>query len=257
MKITQLRSATIIVEHQQYVILVDPMLADQGEIPPLKWLTVHPARNPTIALPGNANEMLSRVTHCLITHCQKGHFDHLDRQGKKFLRDKRTPVFCTEADSDYLRSRGFDVIEIRTNQTSDFLGGSITPTPCLHGAGFAGRFMAHGSGFVIRWLEQPVLYLSGDTVMTDDVRTCLLQHKPDISVIPAGGARFEVGGEIIMGMDDAIAFCKLNPGITIANHLEALDHCPVTRAGLRAAAQGAGVSDRLLIPLDGETIAFG
>ena len=37
-------------------------------------------------------------------------------------------------------------------------------------------------------------------------------------------------------------------------HLEALNHCPLTRAELRAAVDEAGVGDRVAIPADGETL---
>lgn len=51
-----------------------------------------------------------------------------------------------------------------------------------------------------------------------------------------------------------IAFTQLSTGLVVANHLEAISHCPVTRRELRAAAQRAGVGDRLLVPEDGQTV---
>jgi hypothetical protein len=42
----------------------------------------------------------------------------------------------------------------------------------------------------------------------------------------------------------------------VAVHLEALNHCPVTRAELRAAVDAAGVGARVAIPADGETLSF-
>src|SRR3712207_1589867 len=81
MKITQLRNATAVVDIGPYRILVDPMLAPKGALPPLK-LFDRRERNPVVDLPPVADALLASVTHCLITHCQKGHFDHLDRAGK-------------------------------------------------------------------------------------------------------------------------------------------------------------------------------
>ena len=49
-------------------------------------------RNPMVELPAAADAALADVTHCLITHCQKGHFDHLDRAGKHWLRERQVPV---------------------------------------------------------------------------------------------------------------------------------------------------------------------
>ncbi|MEF9673844.1 hypothetical protein QNM99_23485 [Pseudomonas sp. PCH446] len=53
-----------------------------------------------------------------------------------------------------------------------------------------------------------------------------------------------------------IEFTQLSAGLVIANHLEALSHCPVTRRALADAAQLAGVEARLLIPRDGEVLTF-
>jgi L-ascorbate metabolism protein UlaG (beta-lactamase superfamily) len=257
MKIIQLRSATIIIEWNDGThLLVDPMLSPKGFGPSMRPVKSKRAGNPTVELPANAEDLLDKVTHALITHCQKGHFDHLDHHGRRFLRERQIPVFCTSVDSAYLQKRGLQVNEIALTETSSFFDGVITPIKCLHGAGVVGKLMAHGSGYVIKKAGEPVLYLAGDTIMTDDVRACLRQHLPDVSVIPAGGARLAIGGEIIMGLEDAIEFGKLNPGMTVANHLEALDHCVVTRSVLRRAAQVEGISNRFFIPFDGESLSF-
>src|SRR5262245_58170897 len=93
MKITQLRNATAIVELGSHRILIDPMLAPRGTLPPLKLLAGR-VRNPVADLPPMTDSLLDTVTHCLITHCQKGHFDHLDRAGKHWLRAAQVPVIC-------------------------------------------------------------------------------------------------------------------------------------------------------------------
>ena len=50
MKIQQLRNATIIVEFGQHRVLVDPMLARQGALPPLRLFGAR-QRNPLVELP--------------------------------------------------------------------------------------------------------------------------------------------------------------------------------------------------------------
>ena len=45
--------------------------------------------------------------------------------------------------------------------------------------------------------------------------------------------------------------------VVVAIHLEALDHCTVSRAALRELASGKGIAEnRLLIPGDGEILSF-
>ncbi|MBB1519238.1 MBL fold metallo-hydrolase [Aquipseudomonas guryensis] len=255
MQITQLRNATLIVEFGEVRLLVDPMLAAQGQLPALKYLARR-RRNPLVELPDNASEHLQRVTHCLITHCQKGHFDHLDRSAIRWLRERNIPVLCMAEDADYLRKRRLNVQELPSQAGGAFFNGTIQAIPCLHGEGFIGSLMAHGYGYFIQIPQEPSLYIAGDTLLTAEVRQCLTQLAPAVSVLPAGGARFDLGGEIIMGQADILAALQLSSGIIVANHLEALDHCPVTRAGLLQEATRRGISERLRVPLDGETLEF-
>jgi L-ascorbate metabolism protein UlaG (beta-lactamase superfamily) len=258
MHITQLRNATIIIHTGAHRILVDPMLAAKDALPPLRLFDGKRLRNPLVDLPDGAGQALAGVTHCLITHCQKGHFDHLDRAGKRFLRERAIPVFCTAHDAPYLRERGLNVHVLAAADAAPvpFLEGTLQTVRCTHGRGLVGRMMEHGVGYLIRMPDEPTLYLSGDTILSDTVCAAVLAHQPQVCVIPAGGARMDLGGEIIMGPEEAIAFAKLATGIVVANHLEALSHCPPTRAALAAAARAAGLADRLRVARDGETLAF-
>lgn len=257
MKIQQIRNATLIVECGPHRILVDPMLAPKGALPPLRLFGAT-QRNPLVELPAEAAHALELVTHCLITHCQKGHFDHLDRAGKHWLRERQIPVICTPHDAPYLASRGLNVQPLPRahHQPSAFLGGSIRTVACTHGLGLVGKLMEHGVGYLIELPDEPSLYLAGDTILTPAVREFVRRHQPQVSVVPAGGARFDIGGDIIMGIEEVIDFTHLAHGTVVANHLEAISHCPTTRRALAAAAAEASVGTRLLIPADGEVLGF-
>ncbi|MDP3653943.1 MAG: MBL fold metallo-hydrolase [Rhodoferax sp.] len=259
MQITQLRNATIVVHLGNRHILVDPMLAPAGALPPLRLLDGKRLRNPVIGLPAQADEVLRQVTHCLITHCQKGHFDHLDGYGKQWLRETQTPVICTPHDAAYLRQRGLNVQPLPDGheEPSPFFEGRISTVRCTHGEGVVGRFMEHGVGYFIAMPGEPTLYLAGDTVLTPRIRDFVLRHQPQVSVVPAGGARFDVGQDIIMGQDEVLEFTRLSQGTVVANHLEAISHCPVTRSELRAAARQEGLGARLQVPEDGQTLLCG
>jgi hypothetical protein len=43
----------------------------------------------------------------------------------------------------------------------------------------------------------------------------------------------------------------------VAVHLEALSHCPMSRAELRAEVSASGLEARVLVPEDGQTLEFG
>lgn len=254
MKITQIRNATIVIHYENEVILVDPMLAPKGAIPPLKYLTTTRTRNPTAPLPDNTDKLLDSVTACLITHCQKGHFDHLDKAATKWLRQHQIPVYCSDKDARFLARKGLNVQSLSTEQTNPFLDGTINLTPCVHGEGIIGRLMEHGHGFLIKQANEPSLYITGDTLLTDDVRHCITSEQPEWIVLPAGGAQFDVGGHIIMGIEEVLEVSTLSKGNIVANHLEALDHCPVTRRQLMDSVKEQLLTDKVHIPLDGATI---
>ena len=260
MKITHIRNATCLLEFEsagrQIGILVDPMLAPKGSIPTLKYLGRQKQRNPLVDLPGNTPDLLRRVTHGLVTHCQRGHFDHLDRAGKRYLREAGISVFCMPRDNIYLSSRGITTRPLAGEHTQPFFHGHITPIPCVHGRGLIGRLMEHGHGYFIDLPGEPSVYIAGDTILTDEVKQCLTQRQPRVTILPAGGSQFDLGQKVNMDAGEVLDACTLTSGIVIANHLEALDFCATPRAYLSAAAASAGFNDRMLIPKDGDTLEF-
>lgn len=260
MKITQIRNATILietmVEGKAQGILVDPMFAPKGAIPSLKYATKSRRRNPLVELPLNMDELKTRVTCCLITHCQKGHFDHLDRAATKWLRENNIPVYCSTQDSEFLTKKGLAVHTLAPSNENKFLSGSVELIPCLHGEGFIGKMMAHGYGYHIQLPDEPSLYITGDTILTKEVKAFVSRIQPDTIVLPAGGANFDLGGEIIMGLSEAIEMGELAEGKLVANHLESLDHCPVTRESIKSETRLRGWEHRFFVPEDGESINF-
>lgn len=261
MHITHLRNATIVLEFESQGrsigLLVDPMLAPRGSLPGLRYLGSGRQRNPIVELPEDSGEVLARVTHALITHCQRGHFDHLDRAGKRFLREHKIPVFCMPRDAQYLRQRGLHAESLHGLERQPWaLGGHITPIPCVHGQGWVGRLMEHGHGYVLELPGEPSVYLAGDTLLTPAVRDCLQRLRPDIAILPAGGARFDLGGEILMDAGDVMEAAACWPGEMMVNHLEALDHCPTTREEVRALARHRGIAGRVWVPEDGQCRSY-
>lgn len=70
-------------------------------------------------------------------------------------------------------------------------------------------------------------------------------------VVNAAGARFVDSGQLVMDTPDVLALCAAHPGLPIiAVHLEAIDHCLLTRAELRNATTHLPVT----IPEDGEVV---
>jgi hypothetical protein len=59
-----------------------------------------------------------------------------------------------------------------------------------------------------------------------------------------------------MNAQDVVRLLQVSTGSVVANHLEALSHCPVTRDALLGAARAAGVAERLWAPADGASVSF-
>ena len=261
MKIHHLRNATFVIESKANFILIDPMLSAKGELPPFARFKHKAQNNPIIPLPSNSSEILSKVTHCLITHSQKWgiealtHTDHLDKAGKTFLQKNHTPVASLKNDASYLKKHHINITtELEYWKEQEYLGGYLTAVPAKHGHGFIHNMMANGAGLFLRLPNEPSIYISGDTVLTDDVKKALKEFKPDITVVAAGNASIDIGGDILMPIEEILEFIRLSPSKVIANHLEALNHCPITREQLKNELMKNDLLENVYIPNDGEVL---
>ncbi|MDW8852274.1 MBL fold metallo-hydrolase [Flavobacterium sp. MMLR14_040] len=254
MKFHHLRNATLVIETDEHVILVDPMLGKRKTIAPFTFFRYKPKRNPLVALPKNSREILSKVTHCLITHL---HPDHIDKAGEVFLRRKSIPVICSIKDEKALTKRGLNI-----TQTLDywnpqpFLDGKIIGIPAIHGYGFIAKLMGNVMGFHIELPNEKSIYLSSDTIFTEHVQKVLVEFKPEIAVVACGTARLDIGQPLLMRMNDILKFVALAPSQVFANHLEALNHCPTTRKELREALSENDLLNKVSIPEDGENVSY-
>lgn len=255
MNVHHLRNATLVVETADKVILVDPMLGKKGTAgPPFSIFRFKPRRNPIVDLPNKAMDLVEKTTHCLITHL---HPDHLDKEGEYFLCTKQIPIICSVKDEPILKKRGFNVTQaVDYWKQSDFLGGKIQGIPAVHGYGFVAKPMGNVMGFYIELPNEKSIYLSADTIYTDDVHKTLTQLKPEISVVACGTAQLDIFQPLLMRMDDILKFVRNAPNHVIANHLEAVNHCPTTRQQLKAAVSKIGLSDKIFIPNDGESRTY-
>jgi L-ascorbate metabolism protein UlaG (beta-lactamase superfamily) len=235
MRLTLVRSATVIVELGGKRILVDPMLDDVGARPAIEN-TANPVRNPTVPLPWPAEAVVRGIDAVVVTHRHRDHFD--GRAEELVPRD--LPVFCQPADEAALRELGLDARSVESEV--EWSGIRVTRTPARHGHGTIADVLGPVSGFCL-----DDLYLAGDTVWYEGVEETIAHHRPRVAVVNAAGAQFLEGGLIVMGIDDVREVAARVP-IVVAVHLEALNHCFLSRAELRAALPD------VLVPEDGETL---
>jgi L-ascorbate metabolism protein UlaG (beta-lactamase superfamily) len=229
MRLTLVRSATLLLDTSKGRVLVDPMLRAAGTTPPIEN-TPNPARNPLVELPFPAEQVVDGIDWCIVSHLHADHFD--DAADELLPRDVRILTQPESADS--LRGRGFTRVE---TQDDDW-----PMTRGRHGTGAIGEAMGAVSGWVVDGV-----YLAGDTIWCDEVAAALQQHRPRAIVVHGGGARFDEGDPIVMDSGDVRRVREATDATVVVVHLEALNHCVEPRSLYR---EIAGV----VVPDDGETL---
>lgn len=136
-------------------------------------------------------------------------------------------------------------------------GATVTRVGARHTTGEHESALGPGSGYVAAGAG-PTVYVAGDCVWSPELVAALDEHRPDVIVLNGGAARFLTGEAISMTAQDVIATARHAPGARIVVvHLEALNHCPMTRDELRRHLTAAGLLDRVAVPGDGERIDLG
>ena len=249
MRLRLIRNATLHIRVAGRCLLIDPMLDPAGARPPVED-TPNPVRNPTVELPEPPEIVAGGLHGVIVTHL---HRDHLDDTAVELL-DKGLPVFGQPEDAERLRERGFADVRPVEDEL-EWNGIRLTRTPARHGTGRIGELMAPVSGFVVTAAGEPVLYAAGDTIWCDEVAAVLDERRPDVIVVNAGAARFLEDDPIVMTADDVVTVARRAPGArVVVVHLEAINHCPLTRADLHQRLRDEGLTDRVTVPEDGAEV---
>ena len=249
MKIQLIRNATMKIRYAGRTFLTDPMLAPKEAYKPFAGI----ARNPTIELPLQIEEIVDAIEGIVVSH---DHPDHFDKAAEEAL-PKGIPVFCQPGDEERLAQAGFRKV-IPIEGSCSWEGLTITRTEGRHGSGKVLDFIGEVSGFVFEADGEPVVYWVGDSIWCDPVENTIKDFKPDIIITHSGGAKLPGFETIIMDAEQTLStVIASSNAVVVAIHLEALDHCGVSREKLREMADKADIPPtRLMIPEDGETIAF-
>ena len=249
MKIQLIRHACLIVEYTGHRLLVDPQLDPAGARPAIEN-TPNPRNNPLVDLPISVKELLRGVDAVLVTHT---HRDHWDGTAEKEI-PKDLPLIGQPEDEKMFHAAGFTIVTgmAKSLEWKDI---SIHRTGGQHGTGEIAKMLAPVSGFVLRGPGEPTLYIAGDTIWCDEIAGPLAEFKPDVTVLNAGGARFLKGDPITMTPDDVVQVCKAAPRTqVVAVHMDAINHCIVSREDLAFQLEAARVRERVAIPADGEWV---
>ncbi len=262
-RFTQIRNATVIVDCAGVRFLIDPMFAPKDAYPPLE-IGVNPTlRWPVCDLPYPPDQF-PEYDAIFFTHL---HIDHADPLAFALL-PKNLPVFTQDReDGTSLIAHGFRDVRVLEADGTEFRGIKMYKTQCLHGEFVPCKpvydaidMRPEAAGCVFRTPSGKTLYLVGDTVWCEFVDDAIERYKPDAVVLNAAAAGFVVGStfhQIITGAADVIRMSKRLPNArVVASHMDCVPHATNMRKDVLAAARDSGLTERIAIPADGETITL-
>jgi len=231
------RHATVLVTVGDVTFLVDPMLSSPGENPPVPN-SPNDRENPLVPM-ADVDRSHDAV---VVTH---RHTDHWDDRAKEALAAD-VPLFCQPEEAEEFEAEGFTDVRPVDDET-EFDGVTLHRTPGRHGHGQLAEEMGPVSGFVFGADE--TVYVAGDTLWYEPVAKTLDRFDPDLVVLNGGEAQFEQGDPITMDVDDVTAVREATDATVAVVHMEAINHCLLSREELRSETED------VLVPADGERFA--
>lgn len=249
MKIQQIRNALLIVNYAGKKFVIDPMLGEKGSFPPFENTPRQELRNPIVELPITPEEILADADAVIVTHLHEDHWDkgsveHIPKDYKLFTQN--------EEEAEIVRDYGFTNITVLEEDTI-FEGIELIKTGGRHGYDDV-MVEAMGSvmGIVFKHVEEPTLYVAGDTVYYDEVERVIREHQPETIVVNSGANIIE-DHYLLMVKEDVYKVHQFAPEATIiASHMEAVNHWTLSREELKRYAKEVGFEHQLLVPDDGE-----
>lgn len=187
------------------------------------------------------------------------HPDNLDKSGREMLQNCGT-VFTTVEGAERL---GHGVIGLAEYASVDVIlpdGRPLTVTgvPAHHGPDGYWHDIGPVVGFVLSGPDLPTVYVSGDNSSVEVVQEIADRTgRIDLAVLFTGGARFAevAGGELItLSNDRAVEAARsLGEATVVPIHAEGWAHFAESPQELQDVFREAGMEDRLVIVLPGET----
>ncbi|MDH5826668.1 MBL fold metallo-hydrolase [Sphingobacterium faecium] len=251
-----IRNATVVLKYGEKEFLIDPLLANKGAYAGFEGTANSEIRNPMVELPVAAESLLNPDA-IIVTHM---HADHWDDVAIKMLPKDKALFAQNEEDSTAITAQGFTDVRV-LSADSHFGNIKMQKTHAQHGSdeAFAHPLMAkslgQASGIFFNAPGQKSLYIAGDAIWTKDFEMHLKKMNPEVVVLNTGDAQVDGFGAIIMGKEDVYRVHQLLPDATIiAIHMEAINHCVLTRKELTDYVTEKGIADKVIIPADGQVI---
>lgn len=254
MLIHQIRNATLIITYNQKKFLIDPWLMPKDYMAGFEGAVNAGVRQPRVELPLGIEEIV-KVDAVILTHF---HPDHWDEFAAKAL-DKNIPFFVqSKSDFDIIKGFGFNDVRI-IGEGTEFAGVRLYKTGGQHGKREIVEPMCRQAdmpydamGIVFQAAGEKTLYLAGDTIWCEEVKSAIDTYAPEVIIINACGATLLNGEKIIMDAADIKAISAYAPNATIiASHMGTVSHLTVTREDVKGLKL-----PNVLVPDDNEIMQF-
>ena len=238
-RITHIGGPTVLIEAAGRRLLTDPTFDPPGRTYRFGWGT----SSRKLTGPAIAPADLGELDAILLTHDH--HQDNLDDAGRTLL-PAAGAVVTTEPGARRLggNARGLADWATTTLEASGLPALEITATPCRHGPPLSHPIVGDVIGFALRWegQEHGALWISGDTVLYDGVRSVAGRIEVDTVLLHLGGVRFPVTGPLhyTLTAQDAVELCRrIDPRTIVPVHYEGWKHFREGRAEVERAFAAA------------------
>lgn len=258
MNITQIRNATQVITYAGKRFLVDPMLSNKNAWPGFSGSARSHIRNPMVELPVDIDTLLD-VDAIIVTHT---HSDHWDDTAATLIPKSMLIYVQNEGDEAILREQGFTQLR-QLSADSHFEDIALIKTDGQHGSDEAyavpqlAERLGEACGVIFHHPTEKTLYLVGDSIWIDGVAKNMRYYQPGVVIMNTGWAHLLGFGAIIFGKEDVLKAHNILPQAQIvATHMEAVNHCLVTRRELLEYAHDNEIQAFVSAPEDGDSVTF-
>ena len=242
---THIGGPTTLIEVEGWRILTDPTFDAPGRTYKFGWGTS--SRKTTG--PAIAAADIGRIDAVLLTH--EHHADNLDDVGRSLLPNAEV-VLTTGSGARRLgpNARGLGDWDTTRLEAPGKPAIEVTATPCRHGPPGSHPIVGDVIGFSLSWSgqEHGAVWISGDTVLYDGVRSVADRIDVGTAIVHLGSVHFPITGPVkyTMTAKDAIELCELlRPQTVLPVHYEGWSHFKQGRPSIqhelaRAPADASG-----------------
>ena len=227
-RLTHIGGPTALIELGGWTLLTDPTFDAPGKHYRFGWGT----SSDKLAGPAIAAGDLPPLDAILLSHDH--HDDNLDPAGRELLPQAGEVVTTASGAKRLGFGRGLVAWEGTKLEAPGRSTLEIIATPCRHGPPLSHPLVGDVIGFALV-CDGTVVWVTGDTVLYDGVRSVAGRWEIDVALIHLGGVQFPVTGPFRYTMTgrDAVELVGLvKPRIAVPIHYEGWKHFRQGREGI-------------------------